>query len=68
MEDGVRNSDGTEAQSGTRFGGLGRDRVESTMSRTWSNDGSMLVSMEISAGLMSCGGRGSVQQLLLGEP
>jgi hypothetical protein len=39
----VRNSEGTEAHSGTRFGGLGRVRVESTMSRTVSNEGSMLV-------------------------
>ena len=46
MEDGVRNSEGTEAHSGTRFGGLGRSRVESTISRTVSNEGSMLVLLE----------------------
>jgi len=42
----VRNSEGTEAHSGTRFGGLGRFRVESTISRTVSNEGSMLVLFE----------------------
>jgi hypothetical protein len=49
MEDGVRNSEGTEAHRGTRFGGLGRVRVESTMSRTVSNEGSMVVLLERSA-------------------
>jgi hypothetical protein len=59
----VRNSEGTEAHSGTRFGGLGRVRVESTMSRTVSNEGSMLVLRKrvISVDL-SC--RGFVQILL----
>ena len=59
----MRNSEGTEAHSGTRFGGLGRARVESTMSRTVSNEGSMLVlrKREISVDL-SC--RGFVQILL----
>jgi hypothetical protein len=42
----VRNSEGTDAQRGTRFGGLGRVLVESTMSRTVSNSGSMLVLLE----------------------
>ena len=42
----MRNSEGTEAHSGTRFGGLGRVLVESTMSRTVSNSGSMLVLLE----------------------
>ena len=42
----MRNSEGTEAHSGTRLGGLGRARVESTMSRTVSNEGSMLVLLE----------------------
>jgi hypothetical protein len=51
MEDGVRNSEGTDAHRGTRFGGLGRVRVSSTMLRTCSNEGSMLVLLERSAGI-----------------
>lgn len=43
MEDGVRNSDGTDAQRGTRFGGLGSEREESTMLETSSKDGWMFV-------------------------
>ena len=43
MDEGVRNSDGTEAQSGTRFGGLGRLRVLSMMVETSSKEGWMLV-------------------------
>jgi hypothetical protein len=54
----VRNSEGTDAQRGTRFGGLGRVLVESTMSRTVSNEGSMLVFVgerdEISVDLGCC--------------
>jgi hypothetical protein len=43
MDEGVRNSDGTEAQSGTRLGGLGRLRVLATMLATSSKEGWMLV-------------------------
>ena len=43
MDEGVRNSEGTEAQSGMRFGGLGKLRVLSTTLETSSKEGWMLV-------------------------
>ena len=43
MDEGVRNSDGTDAHRGTRFGGLGRLRVLSMMLETSSKEGWMLV-------------------------
>ena len=43
MDEGVRNSDGTDAQRGMRLGGLGRLRVLSMMLETSSKEGWMLV-------------------------